>query len=148
MISDYVHSSANDAAIARMVQAAIFEAREVYEDRNWKDWADRWIDGRDRSFASARIAHDQAREARRREISDGSAREDLSGVWGTSMDSPAESAAWAAGLALVTASIAPDPKAAIMRVLESAWERIAAALGMRNVTLPRLGWTRKASNFA
>ena len=148
MISDSVHLSANDAAIARMVQAAIFEAREVYEDRSWKEWADRWIDGRDRSFASARIAHDQAREARRREVSDNPSPEDVSGVWGTSMDSPAEAAAWAAGLALVTASVAPDPKAAILRAFEGAWERLAGALGMCNVTLPRLGWTRKASDLA
>src|SRR5437868_1653335 len=106
MISDSIHLNASSAAIKRMVQAAIFEAREVYEDRYWQQWADRWIDGRDRSFASARIAHDLARDAHRREIIDGPESEDLSGVWGISMDSPAESAAWAAGLALVTAPIA------------------------------------------
>jgi len=135
MISSSVHLIPNNAAIERMVQAAIFEAREVYEDRNWKEWADRWIAGRDRSFASARIAHDQAREACRRESTEVPEVEDWSGVWGISMDSPAESAAWAAGLALVTASVAPDPKAAIMRMFEGAWDRISLALGIRRSAL-------------
>ena len=148
MMRHSMHLTANQTAIERLVRAAIFEAHEVYNDADWRFWAEKWIDGRDRSFASARIAHDSAREACRREIGKCSEEEASSGVWGTSMDSPAESAAWAAGLALATAPIAPDLKAGILRIAESAWAWISVALGIRSLRLPCLGRTRPAMDFA
>jgi hypothetical protein len=148
MMRDSVHPSANQAAIERLVRAAIFEAREVYDDADWKFWAERWIDGRDRSFASARIAHDSAREAHRREVDECSEEKASSEIWGTSMDSPAESAAWAAGLALATAPIAPDLKAGLLRVTEGAWAWISVALGFRSLRPPRVVRTRPAMDFA
>ena len=54
-------------AIERYVIAAIVDAREVYTDPKWLAWADHWIAGRDRSFASARSAHRMARQACDRE---------------------------------------------------------------------------------
>jgi hypothetical protein len=55
------------ASIERYVMAAIVDAREVYTDKKWLAWADHWIAGRDRSFASARIAHRMARQVSDRE---------------------------------------------------------------------------------
>ena len=50
-------------AIGRYVIAAIVDAREVYTDPKWLAWADHWIAGRDRSFASARKAQRRALQA-------------------------------------------------------------------------------------
>ena len=57
----------NRATIECYVMAAIVNAREVYTDQKWLTWADHWIAGRDRSFASAKTAHRMARQACDRE---------------------------------------------------------------------------------
>jgi hypothetical protein len=108
------------AAIERYVMAAIVDAGEVYTDQKWLTWADHWIAGRDRSFASARIAHRMARQACDRELVEmtNGARDGLEGgeteVGFT--ETAAAMAAWAAGLALVTAPVAPDLMAGIRRM--------------------------------
>src|SRR5690349_14907842 len=104
-------------SIERYVMAAIVEAREVYGEQKWLVWADHWIAGRDRSFASARLAHAKALQACDRESVSRTQR------WQKGDDAdfgpietPAEMAAWAAGLALVTASAVPDLMAVIRRI--------------------------------
>ncbi|HVB79278.1 MAG TPA: hypothetical protein VNE82_04925 [Candidatus Binataceae bacterium] len=120
-------------AIERYVMAAIVDAREVYADRNWLTWADHWMAGRDRSFASARSAHRMARQVCDRESAEmtrsGLENDDLEAG---SMETPAEMAAWAAGLALVTAPVAPDLMAGIRRMefaLRSRLSRIRTTEG-------------------
>ncbi|MGH7914138.1 MAG: hypothetical protein ACREPW_05750, partial [Candidatus Binataceae bacterium] len=109
MSSNVTDTCETHAAIERYVMAAISDAREVYTDENWRTWADHWMAGRDRSFASARSAHRMARQACERELAemnncvqngldDGEAQ-------GGPMETAAEMAAWAAGLALVTAPV-------------------------------------------
>jgi hypothetical protein len=110
----------NRATIECYVMAAIVNAREVYTDQKWLTWADHWIAGRDRSFVSAKTAHRMARQACDRESvemidcqQDGSENQEaLAG----STETAAEMAAWAAGLALVTASVAPDLTAPFRRL--------------------------------
>jgi hypothetical protein len=113
------------------VTAAIIEARRVYFDQNWIAWAEHWIAGRDRSFASARTAHRIARQACDRESVAMASREHESFQNDDRSDDPLETpaamAVWAAGLALITASIAPDPMAKIWRMK---W-RMNLALGSR-----------------
>ena len=67
MLSHATKNRETHDAIERYVMAAIVDAREVYTDPKWLTWADHWIDGRDRSFASARSAHRMARQACDRE---------------------------------------------------------------------------------
>jgi hypothetical protein len=106
-------------AIGRYVIAAIVDAREVYTDPKWLAWADHWIAGRDRSFASARKAHRRALQACDRESAKaGRARrcpesdeKDLAPT-----ETPAELAAWAAGLALVATPMAINLTAGIRRM--------------------------------
>lgn len=108
------------AAIERYVMAAIVDAREVYTDQKWLIWADHWITGRDRSFASARIAHRMARQACDCELVDvANCAQDGPESGDTEfgpVETPAALAAWAAGLALVTAPVAPDLMAGIRRM--------------------------------
>jgi hypothetical protein len=108
------------ASIQRYVSAAIIEARRVYFDQNWIAWAEHWIAGRDRSFASARAAHRIARQACDRESVAMASREHESlqndDTSDDPLETPAAMAVWAAGLALITASIAPDPMAKIWRM--------------------------------
>ena len=128
------------ASIERYVMAAIVDAREVYTDQKWLTWADHWIAGRDRSFASARIAHRMARQACDRELAalanctqDGLKNDETADG---SMETPAEMAAWAAGLALVTAPVAPDLMAGIRRMefaLRSRLSRVRTPEGIRSL---------------
>jgi len=117
-------------SIERYVIAAIVDAREVYTDQKWLVWADHWIAGRDRSFASARKAHRMAREACERESAemadrahDGLESDDI--AFGHT-ETAAELAAWAAGLALVAASVVPDPIAGIRRMEFALRTRLAS----------------------
>lgn len=109
------------AATERYVMSAILEAREVYTDQNWLAWADHWIAGRDRSFASAMAAYRIVREACDRELLEmGNGRRDhgFDGddrVFGPA-ETPAETAAWASGLALVMAPMSLNPAAGIRRI--------------------------------
>ena len=107
-------------SIERYVIAAIVDAREVYTDQKWLVWADHWIAGRDRSFASARTAHRIARQACDRELAAiADCALDCAESGETDVgpsETPAELAAWAAGLALVTAPVAPDLIAGIRRM--------------------------------
>ena len=120
MLNSFVQDSESMLAIERYVMAAICDAREVYDAPAWRAWAEHWIAGRDRSFASARKAHRMAREERQRELAGL-----LEGAQSTSetrddrAETPAELAAWAAGLALVTAPVAPDLTAPVRRIFFS-----------------------------
>ena len=128
------------ASIERYVMAAIVEAREVYTDQKWLIWADHWITGRDRSFASARTAHRMARQVCDRESTEMANRAQDEPESGDtefgSMETPAAMAAWAAGLALVTAPVAPDLMAGIRRMefaLRSRLSRIRTPEGVRSL---------------
>jgi hypothetical protein len=129
MLSHAIENRETHDAIEHYVMAAIVDAREVYNDEKWLTWADHWIAGRDRSFASARTAHRMARQACDREsakIADRSHDCLQSGdeEFGPA-ETPVEMAAWAAGLALVTAPVAPDLAAAIRRIEFSLRSRLA-----------------------
>jgi len=131
MLSHTIKNRETHDAIERYVMAAIVDAREVYTEPKWLTWADHWINGRDRSFASARSAHRMARQACDRESVALAAEATDSPE---SMDSEfslletgAEMAAWAAGLALVTAPVAPDLTAGIRRIEFALRKRFAAA---------------------
>jgi hypothetical protein len=129
MLSHAIENRETHDAIEHYVMAAIVDAREVYNDEKWLTWADHWIAGRDRSFASARTAHRMARQACDREsakIADRSHDCPQSGdeEFGPA-ETPVEMAAWAAGLALVTAPVAPDLAAAIRRIEFSLRSRLA-----------------------
>jgi hypothetical protein len=120
MLSRTTDTCETRVAIECYVMAAIVNAREVYTDQKWLTWADHWIAGRDRSFASASTAHRMARQACDRESvetadsqQDGSENQE---VPPGSTETAAEMAAWAAGLALVTASVAPDLTATFRRL--------------------------------
>ena len=116
-------------AIERYVMAAIVDAREVYTDKKWLAWAENWIAGRDRSFASAAKAHQIARQACAQESSETTARtadtEEKGWAEFCGHESPAELAAWAAGLAVVRAPITPDPMAGIRRIEFALRKRLA-----------------------
>ncbi len=137
MLSYATENRETHDAIERYVIAAIIDAREVYTDQKWLAWADHWIAGRDRSFASARTAHRTARQACDRESAEMAdcARDCLEsgeadfGPWET----PAELAAWAAGLALVTAPVAPDLTAGIRRMEFALRTRLASMRTAQNV---------------
>lgn len=121
MLSNTTETCVTQVAIESYVPAAIVIAREVYTDRNWLEWADHWMAGRDRSFASARIAHRMARQACDRELVESAADSQRAGLDSEATETdptetPAEMAAWAAGLALVTAPVAPDPSAGFRRL--------------------------------
>lgn len=57
--------------IEQRIRFAILCAREVYQDPDWRTWADRWLDGSDRSTNAAAEAADSAWEADRAEEADG-----------------------------------------------------------------------------
>jgi hypothetical protein len=120
MLSRTTDTRETRATIESYVMEAIVHAREVYTDQKWLSWADHWIAGRDRSFASAKTAHRMARQACDRESvetadSDQDGSENQEALPGFT-ETAAEMAAWAAGLALVTASVAPDPTATFRRL--------------------------------
>jgi len=116
-------------AIERYVMAAIIHAREVYTDKKWLIWADNWIAGRDRSFASARKAHQAALEACDHESLEAAARitdgDENREPEFCALETPAELAAWAAGLAVVRAPISPDLMAGIRRIEFALRKRLA-----------------------
>jgi hypothetical protein len=130
MLSHATENRDTHKAIERYVTAAIVDAREVYTDQKWLAWADHWIAGRDRSFASARRAHRRALQAcdrestamagcaRRCPVSDGM---DFAPV-----ETPAEMAAWAAGLALVATPMAINLTAGIRRMRFALQTRLAS----------------------
>ncbi|MGZ6252914.1 MAG: hypothetical protein ACXWM1_07590 [Candidatus Binataceae bacterium] len=130
MLSHATKNRETHDAIERYVMAAIVDAREVYTDPKWLTWADHWIDGRDRSFASARSAHRMARQACDRESVElaAEAQDSPEGVDTefSLLETGAEMAAWAAGLALVTAPVAPDLTAGIRRIEFALRKRLAA----------------------
>jgi hypothetical protein len=120
MLSRTTDTCETRATIECYVMAAIVNAREVYTDQKWLTWADHWIAGRDRSFASAKTAHRMARQTCDRESaemadSEQDGTENQYALPG-STETAAEMAAWAAGLALVTASVAPDLTAPFRRL--------------------------------
>jgi hypothetical protein len=120
MLSHATNNRETHDAIERYVTAAIVDAREVYTDLKWLAWADHWIAGRDRSFASARRAHRMALQACGRESAEMA--DCLRGCPESSetdigrSETPAELAAWAAGLALVATPMALDLTAGIRRM--------------------------------
>jgi hypothetical protein len=135
MLREATDTCESRAATERYVMSAILEAREVYTDPNWLAWADHWIAGRDRSFASAMTAYRIVRQACDREMVEmGNGRWDH-GVDGGETgfgraETPAETAAWASGLALVMAPMALNPAAGIRRMefaLRSRLSRIGTA---------------------
>ena len=132
-------------AIERYVMAAIIDAREVYTDRKWLAWADGWIAGRDRSFVSATKAHRVALQACERELAQAAAARWAAADQSADADSwthetPAELAAWAAGLAVVRAPITPDLMAGIRRIEFAVRTRLASLrpAGHTNATRPAL----------
>jgi hypothetical protein len=120
MLSYATENRETHDAIERYVIAAIVDAREVYTDQKWLAWADHWIAGRDRSFASARKAHRRALQACDRESAAmaGCARHcpESDGMDFALTETPAEMAAWAAGLALVATPMAINLTAGIRRM--------------------------------
>ena len=139
MLSYATENRETHDAIERYVIAAIVDAREVYTDQAWLAWADHWIAGCDRSFASARTAHRMARQACDRELAAIAgcmrhrAESDESDA-GPS-ETPAELAAWAAGLALVTAPVGPDLTAGIRRMQFALRTRFASIRTDENARL-------------
>lgn len=117
-------------AIERYVMAAIVDASEVYTDRKWLAWAENWVVGRDRSFASATKAHQIARQACERESSEAAARradaDESAEAEFCAHETPAELAAWAAGLAVVRAPIALDLMAGFRRIEFAVRTRLAS----------------------
>jgi hypothetical protein len=137
MLSNTTETCVTQAAIESYVMAAIVIAREVYTDQNWLVWADHWMAGRDRSFASARMAHRMARQARDRELAESAANCQRAGLDSKATETgptetPAEMAAWAAGLALVTAPVAPDPSAGFRRLRFALRSRRSSPRAARN----------------
>ncbi|HTQ23451.1 MAG TPA: hypothetical protein VMI09_02070 [Candidatus Binataceae bacterium] len=130
MLTVTIQNRETHDAIERYVMAAIVDAREVYADRKWLTWADSWIAGRDRSFASARKAHQIALQACERESSEAAARtadaDESAEAESCAPETPAELAAWAAGLAVVRAPIVPDLMAGIRRIEFALRNRLAS----------------------
>lgn len=100
----------DSTAVENFITAAIISARESYRDSRWRFWADNWMNGRDRSYESAQLAHRQARSVHLRELSEsaGDAGCQKKPIETLSDETAAERAAWAASLALITAPMAPD----------------------------------------
>ncbi len=128
MLSHATDNRETHDAIERYVMAAIVDAREVYIDPKWLAWADHWIAGRDRSFASARKAHRRALEACDREQAKagGARRSGSDRIDPAPTETPAEMAAWAAGLALVATPMAINLTAGIRRMRFALQTRLAS----------------------
>jgi len=120
MLSQAAQNRETHHAIERYVISAIVDAREVYAEQKWLAWADHWIAGRDRSFASARRAHRRALQACDRESAEmadcARGRPESSDSDMGPSETPAELAAWAAGLALVATPMSLDLTAGIRRM--------------------------------
>jgi len=41
----------------QIIKIAILSAKEVYKNKRWNKWADRWLSGKDRTFAAAAAAY-------------------------------------------------------------------------------------------
>jgi hypothetical protein len=132
MLGKSIENWESRAAAVRYVMSAILEAREVYTEPNWLAWADHWITGRDRSFASAMAAYRMVREVCDRELVEmGNGRRSYSfdgneGLFGQA-ETPAETAAWACGLALVMAPMSLNPAAGIRRIEFALRSRLSRA---------------------
>ena len=121
--------------------AAIIQAREVSTDCEWLSWADHWLSGRDRSFASARAAHRDAHRAcarfERSGLTDSASANTKSDL--KPLETPADLAAWAAALALLTAPITPNLGAGIRRIESAVRSRISASQGYSRVASALFG---------
>ena len=130
MLSQAPDNCETHQAIERYVTAAIVDAREVYGDQKWLTWADHWIAGRDRSFASARKAHRRALQACEREsaaMAIGARHCPVSDETDFARtETPAEMAAWAAGLALVATPMAINLTAGVRRMRFALRTRLAS----------------------
>lgn len=120
----------DSAAVENFITAAIISAREGYSDPRWRFWADNWINGRDRSYESAQLAHRRARTEHLQGVAksadntgSGTAQSEKP-IETLSDETPAERAAWAAGLALITASMAPDLTGFFLRFEASVKDRL------------------------
>jgi hypothetical protein len=102
----------NGNAVENFITAAIISARESYCDPRWLFWAENWIAGRDRSYESAELAHRQARladmQTKCAQGMLGEGHQTKEPIETLSDETAAERAAWAAGLALINAPMAPD----------------------------------------
>jgi hypothetical protein len=134
------YESRDGGTVEKYVIAAIVSAREGYHGPEWLFWADNWINGRDRSYESARLAHRGARKA----CADGSANLAEEGQTGGDSEiiesfcdeRPAERAAWAAGLALVTAPMGPDLTGVFLRFEAGVKHRLAHLLAALPESFP------------
>ena len=133
MLREAAYAAEMSCTMERFVTAAIIQAREVCTDCKWLSWADHWLSGRDRSFASARVAHRDAHRACERESFERSGLKHSAFANATSdlkpVETAADLAAWAATLALLTAPVTPDLGAAIRRIKFAVRSRISAWQG-------------------
>lgn len=129
--STWAQGYRDGSAVESYIKAAIASARENYREPQWLFWADNWLNGRDRSYESADLARRQACKAceqgwmSERSLSGAQALEAFSD------EVPAERAAWAAGLALVTAPMGPDLTGNCLRfeaAIKRGWARLMSAL--------------------
>lgn len=124
-------------AIERYITVAIINAREVYTDPEWVFWADNWLSGRDRSYESTDRVHRRVRAENDR----GKALlGDRSGWDREEYDSAAaasDMAVWAAGLALVTAPLAPDLTGTFLRFGAALRARLSDSRAARQSWHPR-----------
>lgn len=130
-----VYESKDGATVERYVTAAIIGAREGYRDPKWLFWADNWLSGRDRSYESARLAHDRARSA----YLGAANRNDVEPIETMSDESPAERAAWAAGLALLTAPMGPSLNGTFLRFEAAVKRNVARLLATLPAWFPAAG---------
>jgi hypothetical protein len=126
---------ADRAAVENFITAAIISARETYREPRWLFWADNWISGRDRSYESAQLAHRQARRVHLSELSESASDTDSpkKPIETLSDETAAERAAWAAGLALITAPMAPDLTGLCLRFEALVKAKVARMLAGRTM---------------
>ena len=138
MLRETAYAAEMSCTMDRLVTAAIIQAREVCTDCKWLSWADGWLSRRDRSFASARAAHRAAHRACERESFERSGLTDSASANTKSdrkpLETPADLAAWAAALALLTAPVTPDPGAAIRRIEFAVHSHLSAWQGYSRIT--------------
>jgi hypothetical protein len=143
MLREAAYAAEMSCTMERFVTAAIIQAREVCTDCKWLSWADHWLSGCDRSFASARVAHRDAHRVCERESIERSGLTDSASANTKSgrepLETPADLAAWAAGLALLTAPVTPDLGAGIRRMEFAARSRISARQGYSRVASALVG---------
>lgn len=128
---DFLTGRRSDSgAVENFITAAIISAREGYRDSRWLFWAENWMNGRDRSYESAQLAHRQARSVYLRELSESAAGVDCQQkpIETLSDETAAERAAWAASLALITAPMAPDLTGFFLRFEATVKDRLGRLL--------------------